>query len=110
VVIEPAAGRKCAAFVEIFRGGRTDPDYPDVTLRDAAALRNSTRQSSGPPRGDGGPPSACRRFRRILGVLIDQAHKFWMLGPFDIAAKGSVRSLPSSTSSSSGTRASATAS
>jgi signal peptidase II len=29
-----------------------------------------------------------------LGVLIDQAHKAWMLGPFDIGAKGRVPLTP----------------
>jgi signal peptidase II len=30
----------------------------------------------------------------ILGILIDQAHKAWMLGPFDIEAKGRVALTP----------------
>lgn len=29
-----------------------------------------------------------------LGVLIDQSHKAWMLGPFDIAERGRVRLTP----------------
>lgn len=39
VVIEPAAGRKCARSWKYSEEVGTDPDYPDVTLRDAAALR-----------------------------------------------------------------------
>jgi isoleucyl-tRNA synthetase len=38
-VIEPAAGRKCARSWKYSEEVGTDPDYPDVTLRDAAALR-----------------------------------------------------------------------
>jgi signal peptidase II len=30
----------------------------------------------------------------VLGVLIDQAFKAWMLGPFDIAARGRVQLAP----------------
>ena len=30
----------------------------------------------------------------ILGILIDQAHKLWMLGPFDIEAQGRVALTP----------------
>lgn len=30
----------------------------------------------------------------IIGVLIDQAYKFWMLGPFDIETKGRVHLTP----------------
>ena len=30
----------------------------------------------------------------VLGVLIDQAHKAWMLGPFDIEARGRVALTP----------------
>jgi signal peptidase II len=30
----------------------------------------------------------------LAGILIDQAHKFWMLRPFDIAAKGRVALMP----------------
>lgn len=30
----------------------------------------------------------------VLGVLVDQAHKAWMLGPFDIEARGRVALTP----------------
>jgi signal peptidase II len=30
----------------------------------------------------------------FLGVLIDQTHKIWMLGPFDMASKGRVQLAP----------------
>ncbi len=39
VVIEPASGRKCARSWKYSKEVGTAPDYPDVTLRDAAALR-----------------------------------------------------------------------
>lgn len=39
VVFAPAEGRKCARSWKILPEVGTDPDYPDVTLRDAAALR-----------------------------------------------------------------------
>ncbi|MFC0217847.1 isoleucine--tRNA ligase [Pseudochelatococcus lubricantis] len=39
VVFERAAGRKCARSWKILPEVGTDPDYPDVTLRDAEALR-----------------------------------------------------------------------
>jgi isoleucyl-tRNA synthetase len=39
VVIEPAAGRKCARSWKYSEEVGADPHYPDVTPRDAAALR-----------------------------------------------------------------------
>jgi signal peptidase II len=30
----------------------------------------------------------------VIGILVDQAHKLWMLGPFDIGAKGRVALTP----------------
>jgi isoleucyl-tRNA synthetase len=39
VIIEAAAGRKCARSWKYSEEVGSDPDYPDVTLRDAAALR-----------------------------------------------------------------------
>ena len=39
VVPQPAAGKKCARSWKILPEVGSDPDYPDVTLRDAAALR-----------------------------------------------------------------------
>ena len=48
VAIEPAAGRKCARSWKYSEEVGTDPDYPDVTLRDAAALReyDAARQAA----------------------------------------------------------------
>ena len=48
VVIEPAIGRKCARSWKYSWEVGTDPDYPDVTLRDAAALReyDAARQAA----------------------------------------------------------------
>ena len=39
VVPEPARGRKCARSWKILPEVGSDPDYPDLTLRDAAAMR-----------------------------------------------------------------------
>ena len=39
VAVEPALGRKCARSWKYSEEVGADPDYPDVTLRDAAALR-----------------------------------------------------------------------
>jgi len=48
VVIEPAQGRKCARSWKYSEEVGADPDYPDVTLRDAAALReyDAARQAA----------------------------------------------------------------
>jgi isoleucyl-tRNA synthetase len=48
VVIEPARGRKCARSWKYSEEVGSDPDYPDVTLRDAAALReyDAARQAA----------------------------------------------------------------
>jgi isoleucyl-tRNA synthetase len=39
VVVERAAGIKCARSWKYFDPAAADPDYPDVTPRDAQALR-----------------------------------------------------------------------
>jgi isoleucyl-tRNA synthetase len=39
VVVEPAAGRKCARSWKILPDVGSDPEYPDVSPRDARALR-----------------------------------------------------------------------
>ena len=39
VVPEPARGRKCARSWKILPEVGSDPDYPDLSLRDAAAMR-----------------------------------------------------------------------
>ena len=74
VAIVPAPGRKCARSWKYAEDVGSDPDYPDVTTRDAAALREST-----PPAR---PPVDFARPSRVLGlrpalsaVLFDQAHK-----------------------------------
>jgi isoleucyl-tRNA synthetase len=47
VVVEPALGRKCARSWKYSEEVGSDPDYPDVTLRDAAALREfAARQAA----------------------------------------------------------------
>jgi isoleucyl-tRNA synthetase len=38
-VFRPAEGRKCARSWKILPEVGSDPDYPDLTLRDAAAMR-----------------------------------------------------------------------
>lgn len=49
VAIAPAAGRKCARSWKYSEEVGSDPDYPDVTLRDAAALReyDAAQQAAG---------------------------------------------------------------
>jgi isoleucyl-tRNA synthetase len=39
VVVNPAEGRKCARSWKILPEVGSDPDFPDVTLRDAEAVR-----------------------------------------------------------------------
>jgi isoleucyl-tRNA synthetase len=48
VAIEPARGRKCARSWKYSQEVGSDPDYPDVTPRDAAALRefDAARQAA----------------------------------------------------------------
>lgn len=41
-----------------------------------------------------GRPQLIGASAALLGVLVDQAHKFWMLGPFAIEAKGRVALTP----------------
>ncbi|NOZ32461.1 MAG: hypothetical protein GXP01_05190, partial [Alphaproteobacteria bacterium] len=39
VVFAPASGKRCARSWKILAEVGTDPDYPDLSLRDAAAMR-----------------------------------------------------------------------
>jgi isoleucyl-tRNA synthetase len=47
VVPEPAAGRKCARSWKVLPEVGSDPDYPDLTLRDAAAMREFVANGGG---------------------------------------------------------------
>jgi isoleucyl-tRNA synthetase len=47
VIIERAAGRKCARSWKYAEEVGSDPDYPDVTPRDAAALREDDSLQAG---------------------------------------------------------------
>ena len=101
VVPQLAQGRKCARSWKITPAVGEDPQFPDVTPRDAQALRDgkpcAKRQSRG-QRGrrgarqggskDGagrgpsylwGPHSAFGLFRRGVRLVADQASKFWLL-------------------------------
>ena len=93
VAIAPVAGRKCARSWRYSEEVGTDPDYPDVTLRDAAALReyDAAHQAAVSMAGRAQIAGVAAA---ILGVLIDQAHKLWMLGPFDIEERGRVALTP----------------
>jgi hypothetical protein len=110
-----------------------DPEFPDITARDAQAVREWLKvrgafDAPGPtptpsPRGGGEQAEASGEFRSLpprggglgrglgrtqsLGRLsglglavavvtfaVDQGHKWWMLGPFDIAARQPVRVTP----------------
>ena len=65
-----------------------------MTLRDAAALREFDAAQPGRRVAWRAARSVAGVIAAILGVLIDQAHKLWMLGPFDIAARGRVALTP----------------
>jgi hypothetical protein len=136
VVPEHARGRKCARSWKISEDVGADPEFPDITPRDAEAVRewqeaqgrvadgagptptpvparDGKAQPCSPPEGEGSTPgggglppslSGGSGFMAVspsLGLAIavvvfaiDQLHKWWMLGPFDIAARQPVTVAP----------------
>ncbi len=87
-----AEGRKCARSWKISPLVGSDPEFPDVTPRDAEALRELRRD--GVPVGR---PVVNGRDRRgvvaigavaaVLTLAADQASKLWLLRDFDLAAR-----------------------
>ena len=97
VVVEKAEGIKCARSWKILPDVGSDPQYPDVSPRDAKALREWKAL---------GVERRCRRAativpaarhdrsradRAIAVLALDQASKFWLLFVFDLAHRGSVQ-------------------
>ena len=84
-------GAQMRPLVEIFGGGR---HRSGLSRRDASRRCGASRIRRSAP-GRRVAWLAARRssaiIAAILGVLIDQAHKLWMLGPFDIEARGAWR-------------------
>ena len=97
VVVKRAEGKKCARSWRITKDVGSDPAYPDLSARDAAAVREI---DAGAASHDG--DRAARRslvWSRsaplalaviVATMAIDQAHKWWMLSVYDIEAKGRV--------------------
>ena len=114
VEVRLAAGRKCARSWKILPSVGSDPDYPDVTPRDAQALREweamrSRRRmtvrevapfrdhASG--RGVNGPMlwGPLTRFGLVVAAAaaaLDQAVKLWLLFVFDLGGRGLVTLTP----------------
>ena len=67
-----AAGRKCARSWKYSEEVGSDPDYPDVTPRDAAALREYRRRPPGRRIGDGDDARASSASRRPSLALVDR--------------------------------------
>ena len=113
VVPKLAEGRKCARSWKISPAVGSDRDYPDVTPRDAQALREWDAM----PKGGGvtwrqylyGPLTRLGLIAAAIACALDQAVKLWLMFSFDLANKGWSTSRRSSPSCSPGIRASATA-
>ena len=98
VVTKLAEGRKCARSWKISPAVGSDPQYPDVTPRDAQALREwDTMQ------GDGvsdranylwGPLTKLGLATAAIVCALDQALKLWLIFVFDLGAKGVVALTP----------------
>ncbi len=79
----------------------SDPQYPDVSPRDAQALREYGRCDPRPRRPRSDRLRTSRPFTRlgliaaVIAAVIDQASKLWLLHGFDLANKGIVKLMPS---------------
>ena len=107
VVVQARQGRKCARSWRILPDVGADPDYPDLSPRDAAAVREfdqrakgdcMTTESSGVRGWLWGPYSRLGLAVFLVTLVLDQAHKWWMLEVYGIADRGGSPSHPSSTS------------
>ena len=98
-------GRKCARSWRILTDIGADPAYPDLSPRDAAAVREfdqranrncMTTESSGVRTWLWGPYSRLGLTVFLITLVLDQAHKWWMLEVYRHRRKGSRRrhSLP----------------
>ena len=90
VVVEKAVGTKCARSWKILPTVGEDPEYPDVSPRDAQALREwkALGVSGLSPHLRAGVIAA------IVTLVLDQASKLWLLFVFDIARRGAVKVTP----------------
>ena len=90
VVVEKAVGTKCARSWKILPTVGEDAEYPDVSPRDAQALREW--KALGVAGCDRLPTSAPGVIAgRSPTLSLDQASKLWLLFIFDIAHRGAVR-------------------
>ncbi len=92
VEVEKAVGTKCARSWKILPTVGEDAEYPDVSPRDAQALREwkalGSRRPLEAPRLLPGVIAA------LLTLALDQASKLWLLFVFDIAHRGTVQVTP----------------
>ena len=90
VVVEKAVGIKCARSWKILPTVGEDAEYPDVSPRDAQALREWKAL------GVSGLTSPLRPgvIAAIVVLVLDQASKLWLLYVFDIAHRGAVKVTP----------------
>ncbi len=90
VVVEKAAGRKCARSWKILPTVGDDAEYPDVSPRDASRFTGME--------GDGSYRLSLHlRYGVIAAIatlVLDQASKFWLVRIFDIAHRGTVKLTP----------------
>ena len=100
--ISPKA-RKCARSWKISQAVGSDPDYPDVTPRDAQALREWDTMRKAARVAADADDGTSRRARTLWGPLtgsglpprrsppsLDQASKLWLLFVFDLARADTV--------------------
>ena len=73
----------------------SEPDYPDVTPRDAQALREWHKaHPGGGVHAVWGPLSRLGLATVLVTAALDQALKLWLLFVFDLQAHGTVRLTP----------------
>ena len=96
-----AKGTKCARSWKILAEVGSDPEFPELSPRDAEAVRQfdarHPRPRSRPMRKAlaVGTAVAARAWRSPRSsLLLDQANKAWMLYVYDIGAKGTVTLTP----------------
>ncbi len=106
VVPKRAEGRKCARSWRVLPEVGSDPEFPDLSLRDAAAVREYDAQAA---RATAEPDTLMERLSRetfwgpfsffglavaAASFAIDRLHKWWMLDIYEIAARGRVEVTP----------------
>ena len=95
-VVAARGGRRCARSWRITKDVGADPEFPELSACDAAAVREFDARGAGVSMGRSAPrlvvepPFAAGAVDGGADLALDQAHKWWMLAVYRIEEKGAL--------------------